>query len=37
MPYYTVIYGAEGKRKVIPKRRLPRLARKYCSLNAAAT
>jgi hypothetical protein len=28
MPFYTVIYGAEGKHKVIPKRRLPRLARK---------
>jgi hypothetical protein len=28
MPYYTVIYGAEGKRNVVPKRRLPRLPRK---------
>lgn len=28
-PFYTVIYGAEGKRKVIPKPRLPRLARKF--------
>jgi len=28
MPFYTVIYGAEGKHKVIPKRRLPKLARK---------
>jgi short-subunit dehydrogenase len=28
MPYYTVIYGAEGRRKVIAKRRLPRLPHK---------
>ena len=25
MRYYTVIYGADGKRNVVPKRRLPRL------------
>jgi hypothetical protein len=28
MPFYTVIDGAEGKHKVVPKRRLPKLPRK---------
>jgi hypothetical protein len=28
MPFYTVIYGAAGTHKVVPKRRLPRLSRK---------
>lgn len=28
MPYYTVIYGSEGKHRVVPKQRLPRLPRK---------
>lgn len=28
MPFYTVIYGAEGKHTVIPKRRLPKLPSK---------
>jgi hypothetical protein len=28
MPFYTVIYGAEGKRKVTPRDRPPRLPRK---------
>lgn len=27
MPFYTVIYGAEGKHKVVPKRRSPKLPR----------
>jgi HNH endonuclease len=27
MPFYTVIYGAEGKHNIVPKRRLPRLPR----------
>jgi len=28
MPFYTEIYGAEGKHQIIPKRRLPKRARK---------
>lgn len=28
MPFYTVIYGAEGKHKVVPRPRFPRLPRK---------
>jgi hypothetical protein len=27
MPYYTVVYGSEGKHRVVPKQRLPRLPR----------
>jgi hypothetical protein len=28
MPFYTVIYGSEGKHRVVPKQRSPRLPRK---------
>lgn len=28
MPYYTVLYGAEGRHRVIPKRRMPRYGSK---------
>jgi len=36
MPFYTVIFGAAGRRKIFPRQRAPRLPRKLSFLTTSA-